>query len=188
MMVTFLLLATEAHSAGSELAEAAGEGGFGLNFDILETNLLNLAILIGVLVYFGRQFFGQILSERRARIAEEIAEAEQRQKEAAEALADGQQKLAKAQAEAERIRAAAEQSAQKARAAVLEKAARDIEQMKKSAVDDLNTERERAIAELRQRVAALAMQRVESQLKDRLDESAQHHLIDRSIALMGGGS
>ncbi|MEM1254426.1 MAG: F0F1 ATP synthase subunit B, partial [Cyanobacteria bacterium P01_H01_bin.21] len=32
---------------------ASEEGGFGLNFDILETNLINLVIIIGVLVYFG---------------------------------------------------------------------------------------------------------------------------------------
>lgn len=181
IMSSFSFLATAA-------AEASAEGGFGLNFDILETNLINLAIIIGVLFFFGRKFLGTILSERRSNIEEAIRDAEQRQKDAAAALADAQQKLAQAQAEAERIRAAAEESAQKAKAAVLETAAKDIERMKESAVQDLNTERERAIAELRQRVAALAMQRVESQLKDRLDESAQHHLIDSSIALMGGGS
>jgi len=47
-MGTFLLLAAEAH-------EAAEKGGFGINFDIFEANLINLAILIGVLIYFGRK-------------------------------------------------------------------------------------------------------------------------------------
>ncbi|NJK69970.1 MAG: F0F1 ATP synthase subunit B, partial [Microcoleus sp. SU_5_3] len=42
-MGTVLLLATE----------ASREGGFGLNFDILETNLINLSIVIGLLFYFG---------------------------------------------------------------------------------------------------------------------------------------
>lgn len=185
IMSTFSFLAT---AAAEVAAEGSSEGGFGLNFDILETNLINLVIIIGVLVYFGRKFLGNTLSERRSKIEEAIQDAEKRQKDAAAALADAQQKLAQAQAEAERIRANAEERAQAARAEILEAATKDIERMKQTASQDLDRERERAIAELRQRVAALAVERVESQLRERLDESAQHTLVDRSIALLGGGS
>ena len=87
-MGTFFLLAEVAHSAASELGEAEAHGGFGLNFDILESNLINLAILIGLLFYFGRSFLGKVLGERREKIETAIKEAEQRQKEAAAALSD----------------------------------------------------------------------------------------------------
>ena len=187
-MGTFFLLAEVAHSAVAELAEAEGHGGFGLNLDILEANLINLLILIGVLVYFGRNFIGKVLSERREKIETAIKEAEQRQKEAVASLSDAQQKLTQAQAEAERIRSAAGSSAQTAREAILAKGVQDVERLRETADQDLNNERERAIAELRQRVAAMAMERVESQLKSVLDESAQQQLVDRSIALIGGGS
>jgi F-type H+-transporting ATPase subunit b len=186
IMGTFFLLAEVAHSAGSELAEAEGHGGFGLNTDIFEANLINLAILIGVLFYFGRKLLGNILRERRSRIETAIREAEQRQKEAAAALSDAQQKLTQAQAEAERIRKDAEESAKAAREAILAKAAKDVERLQKTAVEDLNTERERAIAELRAQVSAMALQRVESQLKSQLDDAAQQQLIDSSIASVGG--
>lgn len=181
MMGTFSFLATEA-------AQAVESSGFGLNFNILETNLINLAIVIGVLFYFGRQVLGNTLSDRRSKIEEEIRDAESRQKEAAAALADAQQKLAQAQAEAERIRAAAEESAKAAREAILTQATKDIERLKETAAKDLEADRDRAIAELRERVAAMAIQRVESQLRDHLDDSTQQHLIDRSIAILGGGS
>src|SRR3712207_3825362 len=115
-MGTFSFLATEA-------AQAAESGGFGLDFNILETNLINLAIIIGVLFYFGRKVVGNVLNERRSRIEQEIRDAEKRQKDAAAALADAQQKLAKAQAEAEQIRAAAEENAKKAREEILAQAA-----------------------------------------------------------------
>jgi F-type H+-transporting ATPase subunit b len=46
----------------------AEEGGVGLNFDILETNLINLALVIGILFYFGRKFLGSTLSSRKAEI------------------------------------------------------------------------------------------------------------------------
>lgn len=174
-MENFLWLATE-----------AAEDGFGLNLDILETNLVNLVIIIAVLVYFGRKFLGNILSERRERIETAIREAEQRASQAAEALSDGQQKLAQAQAEAERIRADADKRAQAAKEEILAQCERDLERMKSDARQELDTERDRAIAELRQRVTELALQRVESQLQERLDESAQRQLIDRSIATLGG--
>ncbi len=174
-MENFLWLATE-----------AAEDGFGLNLDILETNLVNLVIIIAVLVYFGRKFLGNILSERRERIETAIREAEQRASQAAEDLSDGQQKLAQAQAEAERIRADADRRAQAAKEEILAQCERDLERMKSDARQELDTERDRAIAELRQRVSELALQRVESQLQERLDESAQRQLIDRSIATLGG--
>ncbi|WP_449867678.1 F0F1 ATP synthase subunit B [Oscillatoria salina] len=179
MVINFLYLATEA-------AEAAEEGGFGLNFDILETNLINLVIIIGVLFVFGRRFLGKILEERRSKIQSEIKEAEVQAKEAAAALADAQQKLAQAQAEVEKIRTTAEQTAQKAKESILAQANTEVERIKADAVADVNTEKERAIAELKQRVATLAIDRVESRMKEILDESTQQQLIDRSIARLGG--
>lgn len=182
IMSTFSFLAT---TAAELAAEGGSEAGFGLNTNILETNLINLAIVIGVLFFFGRKFLGNTLAERRSKIEEAIRDAETQQKEAAAALADAQQQLAQAQAEAERIRATAEENAQAAKAAILEASRQEVERMKETAVRDLNTEREKAIAELRQQVAAMAMQRVEAQLRERVDDYAQQHLIDRSIATIG---
>lgn len=180
MMETFFLLATEAHS------EAAESGGFGLNFDLLETNLINLAILIGVIFYLGRKIVTNILTERKKGILEAIGEAEGRQRQAAEALADQQQKLAQAQAEAERIRKEAEATAVAAKESILAQGAKEVENLRKKAGEDLNTETERVLAELRQRVTELAIQRVESRLTSVLDESAQQELVNNSIALLGG--
>lgn len=169
-------------------AEAIEESEFGINFDILETNLINLVIIIGVLIYFGRGFLGKTLSERRSEIESAIADAERRKKEAASALADQQQRLAQAQAEANRIRAAAEDSAKAAREAILAQSEQDIARLRAAAAQDLNSQQEKIIAELRQRVAAMAMQKAEAELKSQLDENAQQQLIDRSIAMLGGGS
>ena len=43
-----------------------------LNFNPLETNLVNLAIVIGVLVWFLRGFLGGILERRRQVILQEL--------------------------------------------------------------------------------------------------------------------
>lgn len=178
MMGNFFILATE--------ASEAAESGFGLNLDILNTNLLNLAILVGVLIYFGGNSLGKILSERREKIAQEIQEAETRASNAAKALAQEQEKLAQSKAEAQRIVAAASERAETAKLAIAAQAEKDIERLKETAAKDLSTEQEKVIAQLRQRVAALALEQVEVQLRNTLDESAQQQLINKTIASLGG--
>lgn len=185
-MGSILFLMAEASAVKGEMAEAMAEGGIGLDFDVLETNLINIVIIVGVLIFFGRKFIGKTLSDRRERIETAITSAERRASEAATALADQQQKLAQAQAEAERIRKAAEENAKVARENILAAATADIERMKETANRDLNTERERAVAQLRQQVVALALEKVESDLRTGVGQDAQQKLVDRSIALLGG--
>lgn len=167
---------------------ASEEGGFGLNFDILETNLINLVIIIGVLVYFGSSFLGNILSERRSAIEAAIQGAEDRQKKAAAALVAQQKNLKEAQSQAEQIKAGAEENAQKARVALLAQAEKDVERMKASAQQDLASQQDRVLRELKQRVTALALAKVETDLPGALTDSVQTKLVDQSIALLGGES
>ncbi|MDJ0576594.1 MAG: F0F1 ATP synthase subunit B [Xenococcaceae cyanobacterium MO_234.B1] len=177
-MIGTLLYLAEAHSEV--------EGGFGLNLNILQTNIINLSILVGILYYYGSKIVSNILSERRSKIAQQIQEIEQKQKTAAATLAQEQEKLAEAKQTADKIRQEAEANAEKVKAAILAQGEKEVERLKASATADLSSEEAKAIAELRQRVAALALERVESQLPGMLDESAQTTLIDRSIAQVGG--
>ncbi|MBF2065493.1 MAG: F0F1 ATP synthase subunit B [Calothrix sp. C42_A2020_038] len=180
IMGTLILLATEA------VAGHAEEGGFGLNLDILETNIINLAILVGVLVVFGRKYLTDTLNARRTAIEIEIQEAEQRAKEAATALSEAQKNLTQAQQEAERIRQAAVENAQRAKDAILARLEVDIQRLKDVASADLNSERDKAIAQLRARVVALALDKAEAELRSGIADDAQHALIDRAVALLGG--
>ncbi|PZO23059.1 MAG: F0F1 ATP synthase subunit B [Leptolyngbya foveolarum] len=156
--------------------------GFGLNFDILETNLINLIIIIGVLFYFGRDFLGSKLQERREAIEKAITEAEARQKKAASSLAEQQQKLQMAKKEAEKIRADAKTNAEVARQAVLDQSAKDVERLKASAAQDLTSQQEKVMQELRRRVSEMAMEKVRSRLPQVLNDGKQSQLIDQSIA------
>ena len=168
------------------LAAEAEHSGFGLNFDILETNLINLAIIIAILVYFGKNSLGKTLGDRQAEIQTAIKEAEQRKEQAAAALAEQQQKLAQAQTEAKRIRAEAEERAGVVRDSIMAQSEEDIQRMKAAAAQDLSTQKDRVLAELRQRIAALAMQQAEAQLRSQMNPDSQRQLIDRSIASIGG--
>jgi len=57
-------------------------GNIGLNLDILETGVLNITALVGILIYAGKDFLGSILQERRSMIVTSIQDAEDRLNEA----------------------------------------------------------------------------------------------------------
>lgn len=169
---------------GAEAAQA--EGGFGINPDVFEANVINLAIVIGLLFYAGSNFLGKTLSERRQGIESEIQEAEASLKNAEASLAEQQKNVAEAKREAERILNEAKQRAAASRESILAQAQQDVVRMQASAAQDLSAEQERVIAELRQRVVSQALEKVRGQLPGRLDEAAQKQLIDRSVAVLGG--
>ncbi|AFY61407.1 F0F1 ATP synthase subunit B [Synechococcus sp. PCC 6312] len=166
--------------------EEAGQ--FGLNLNLFETNIINLAIVIGILVYFGRGVLGKILGDRQTAIATEVKEAEERKQTAAARLADEQQKLAQAQEEAKRIIREAEIRAKQAKEQILAQAKVEIERLKATAGQDTLAQEERVSLEVRQRIAELALEQVEAELAQRIapNQSAQQQLIDRSLALLGG--
>ena len=56
----------------------AHEGGFGINLNPLETNLINLVIVIGVLGWFLKGFLGGMLERRRQSILQDLDDAETR--------------------------------------------------------------------------------------------------------------
>ncbi|MGB3311957.1 MAG: F0F1 ATP synthase subunit B [Nodosilinea sp.] len=165
---------------------AAETGGFGVDFDILETNLINLVIIIGVLYYFGGKFLGKTLSTRQSAIKTDIVEAEQRKKEAAAALAEQQQKLAQAKEEAKRILAEAHTTAERSRDEILKQSHIDVERMRANAAQDLTSQEARVMRELQQRIAALAIERSEAALPGRLNDDLQRRLVDSSIASLKG--
>jgi F-type H+-transporting ATPase subunit b len=160
--------------------------GFGLNTDIFEANIVNL-IIVGVLVFvFGRKFLTKTLGERRERIVAAIDDAEKRQKQAETALAAAKKQLAAAQIQAEDIKKDAVTSAANVRADIMAKSAQDIDFLKQAASQDTSSEQDRAIAELRQRVVALAIAKAEQELPKSLDAAKQSALVERSISLVGG--
>ena len=167
------------------LASEAGEySGIGFNTDILETNVINLVIVVAFLVYAGRGFLGKILSARLESIQSAISDAEKRQKEATDKLAVQQGKLAQAKTEADNLRKQAETDAKSAADLILATVDADIARLRESADQEIATEQERVIVQLRQQVADKALANVQAYFDRGLSESTQIELIDRSIALL----
>jgi F-type H+-transporting ATPase subunit b len=71
--------------------------GIGLNLDILETGLLNIIALCGILVYVGKDFLGSALEKRKSDIVISIQDAEERLNEANKRLTEAEKQLSQAQ-------------------------------------------------------------------------------------------
>ena len=67
--------------------------GISLNTDILETGLINILALLGILIYTGRDFLGSLLEERRTTIVNGVQDAEDRLSEAQKRLVEAQKQL-----------------------------------------------------------------------------------------------
>jgi len=71
----------------------AEEESISLNFDILETGLLNILALLAILIYTGRDFLGSLLEERKTTIVKSVQDAENRLNEAQKRLNEAQKQL-----------------------------------------------------------------------------------------------
>jgi F-type H+-transporting ATPase subunit b len=71
----------------------AEEEGFGLNSDILETGLINILALVGILIYAGKDFLGSLLDERKTTIVKGVQDAEDRLNEAQKRLSEAEKQL-----------------------------------------------------------------------------------------------
>lgn len=163
----------------------ASHGGFGLNLDLFETNIINLVIVIAALWKFLPGFLGGILERRRAAILTDLDDAEQRLSQANTSLTEAQSALAAAQQKAEQIRVDG-----KARAAAIraDSEARTIDEMarlKQGAMADLDAEAARVNEALRREAAQQAIDKALASLPGKLDASAQARLIDQSIQNLG---
>ena len=75
------------------IAEHAEQEGIGFNSDLLETGLVNIILLIGVLVLNGQSLLGESLEERRTTIVNNVQDAENRLTEAEKRFAEAEKQL-----------------------------------------------------------------------------------------------
>jgi F-type H+-transporting ATPase subunit b len=157
----------------------ASHGGFGLNLNVFETNVINLAIVIFGLYKFLPNFLGGILERRRAIILADLKDAEERLATATSSLSQAQKDLADAQQKAEQIRADGNR---------LESEKRTVEEMarvKQGAAADLSAEASRVSNLLRREAAQLAIEKALASLPGKLDADAQAKLVNQSIKTLG---
>ena len=128
------------------------------------------------------------LDKRRQAVNDALDQAEHTQREAEEADRRLQEKIAAARLEADRIVAEAKDRAEENAAAILLRAKEDAERVAAQAASDIAAERERALADVREQAADLALLAAEKALTSTLTEAQHQKLLDSFVEQVGEGS
>jgi len=158
------------------------DGGVSLKFDIFESNLINLTILVSGLFYLLSDALSESLAERQQRILGSIQESEEKLQEATTRLTEGETKLAQAQIVIESIQKDSQQTAAQVKSSILNDGKAEIERLTATAKAQINTIEARVRKQISDYVATLALQRITMQLEGKLNSSLQQQIIDRNIS------
>ena len=154
---------------------------FSINTGMMFWTLLIFGALVVVLWRFGWPALLKTVEEREARIAKQLAEAEQANAEAARLLEEHRAALAKARSEAQEILAGAKSVAQKEREQLLAKTHEDQEQLLERARREIEAEKEKAILALRREAVDLSIAAASKLVESNLDSDANRRLVLDSL-------
>jgi len=159
--------------------------GFGLNLNIFETNILNLAVVVFGLYKFLPGFLGKILERRRTSILTDLKEAEERLSKSKAALSKAKEELASAKQKADKIRNDCKARAEAIRLESEKKTVEEMARIKQGAASDLNAEAARVTSQLRKEAAELAIEKALALLPKKLDSNTQDKFLKESIKNIG---
>jgi len=168
------------------IAELSSGKGFGLNPNFLESNVINIAILLSGVVYLGRNFLTSALESRQQKVAEAIQESEERLQQANKRLVEAEKQLAEAKLVIEQIKKDAELTARKVKETILAQGKLDIERLTNNGKSSIEKAEIQIRKQIQQHITNLAIQRVSGQMKSYLTSNLQSKLIDSNISQLGG--
>jgi F-type H+-transporting ATPase subunit b len=164
------------------LGAAAGEG---LNTGDILYQLAAFLILLVLLRKFAWGPLMGIMKERQSHINSEIDAAEKSRQEAKSYLETQVAELKKAKEEAKSIIDNAKKQGEAQGEAIIKASRDEAERVKEAALAEIASEKEKAVATLRQEVAALSVKIASKVIAKELDESSQEKLINEYLQEVG---
>ncbi len=155
----------------------ASEGGNTFNWSYVFRHSVNLAILLGVLVYFLKDSVRNFLVERKGSISSEIDHAQNTIKEAKSKYEEYAEKLKGIEAEINNIKESIVKQGQAEKEEILKQASIASENIKKEAQETIKFETERAKQEIQSEVVTLALSIAEKIIKENLTDSDRQKFI-----------
>lgn len=143
--------------------------------------MITLIIFLAVMGKYAVPLIMDALQERETRIKESLDSAEQALNRAEQISKDNEKALREAEQQAQKIRKEAIEEAEVLRAERIEKSKNEAEQMLTQARETIEQEKERAMMELRDEVARLAVQSASKIIDSELDEQKNSKLVDSFI-------
>jgi F-type H+-transporting ATPase subunit b len=178
-----MLAAGVASAAGGEHGEA---GAHGPSWGLLALQILNTAVLVGVLVSVGRRPIGEFFAARQHAIRASIEGAKQELEAAERRLAELRARLSGIGDERARMIAEAEELARIEERRSTERARRTAERIREEAGRVAEQELARARRELRAEAAALATDLAAERLREAITPEDDRRLVREFIERSGG--
>jgi len=142
---------------------------------------LNLALLLGVLFYFGRKPISEFFATRRSGIKSELSEAADLLAEAEQRNAELQRRLVDLGSEVEGIREEAGRRAEDEAERILADARATAERIRRDAQAAVAQELRRAQSALRDEAADLALEIAARKLNEQVGDADRDRLVDEFI-------
>nr|YP_010958995.1 ATP synthase CF0 subunit I [Tulipa kolpakowskiana]QXM15434.1 ATP synthase CF0 subunit I [Tulipa thianschanica]QXM15602.1 ATP synthase CF0 subunit I [Tulipa iliensis]WRO37438.1 ATP synthase CF0 subunit I [Tulipa lemmersii]WRO37524.1 ATP synthase CF0 subunit I [Tulipa zenaidae]WND64338.1 ATP synthase CF0 subunit I [Tulipa kolpakowskiana] len=160
-------------------------GSFGFNTDILATNLINLSIVLGVLIFFGKGVLNDLLDNRKQKILSTIRNSEELRKRAIEQLERARARLRKVEIEADEYRINGYSDIEREKVNLINATGDSLERLENYKNETLHFEQQRAINQVRQRVFQQALQGALGTLNSCLNKELHFRTISANISTLG---
>nr|YP_010968081.1 CF0 subunit I [Airampoa soehrensii]WNM94457.1 CF0 subunit I [Airampoa soehrensii] len=167
------------------LGHWSSAGSFGFNTDILATNLINLGVVIGVLIFFGKGVLSDLLDNRKQRILNTIRNSEELRGKAIEQLEKARTRLRKVEKEADQFRVNGYSEIEREKMNLINSTYKTLEQLENYKNESIHFEQQRAINQVRQRVFQQALQGALVTLNSCLNNELHLRTINANIGMFG---
>ncbi|KAI5638134.1 hypothetical protein M9H77_00639 (chloroplast) [Catharanthus roseus] len=165
-------------------------GSFGFNTDILSTNLINLSVVLGVLIFFGKGVYNplslsDLLDNRKQRILNTIRNSEELRGGAIEQLEKARARLRKVEIEADQFRVNGYSEIEREKLNLINSTSKTLEQLENYKNETIQFEQQRAINQVRQRVFQQALRGALGTLNSCLNNELHLRTISANIGMLG---
>nr|YP_010848407.1 ATP synthase CF0 subunit I [Bousigonia angustifolia]WEV93057.1 ATP synthase CF0 subunit I [Bousigonia angustifolia] len=167
------------------LGQWPSAGSFGFNTDILSTNLINLSVVLGVLIFFGKGVLSDLLDNRKQRILNTIRNSEELRGGAIEQLEKARTRLRKVEMEADQFRVNGYSEIEREKLNLINSTSKTLEQLENYKNETIQFEQQRAINQVRRRVFQQALQGALGTLKSCLNNELHLRTISANIGMLG---
>nr|YP_001837353.1 ATP synthase CF0 B subunit [Guizotia abyssinica]YP_004564365.1 ATP synthase CF0 subunit I [Ageratina adenophora]YP_009317989.1 ATP synthase CF0 subunit I [Galinsoga quadriradiata]YP_009354539.1 ATP synthase CF0 B subunit [Echinacea paradoxa]YP_009354624.1 ATP synthase CF0 B subunit [Echinacea pallida]YP_009354709.1 ATP synthase CF0 B subunit [Echinacea laevigata]YP_009354794.1 ATP synthase CF0 B subunit [Echinacea atrorubens]YP_009354879.1 ATP synthase CF0 B subunit [Echinacea angustifoli len=159
-------------------------GSFGFNTDILATNLINLSVVLGVLIFFGKGVLSDLLDNRKQRILNTIRNSEELREGAIEQLEKARARLRKVEIEADEFRVNGYSEIEREKLNLIDSTYKTLEQLENYKNETINFEQQKASNQVRQRVFQQALQGALGTLNSCLNNELHLRTISANIGIL----
>nr|YP_009473142.1 ATP synthase CF0 B subunit [Chrysanthemum boreale]AVI25902.1 ATP synthase CF0 B subunit [Chrysanthemum boreale] len=167
------------------LGQWPSAGSFGFNTDILATNLINLSVVLGVLIFFGKGVLSDLLDNRKQRILKTIKNSEELREGAIEQLEKARTRLRKVEIEADQFRVNGYSEIEREKLNLIDSTYKTLEQLENYKNETINFEQQKASNQVRQRVFQQALQGALGTLNSCLNSELHLRTISANIGILG---